>query len=185
MLFKIVVIFFWGGGAFFQHSALLRTTDFIYNPIPPFQYLLHHLCIAFYMYCGGLFGFVLSLRSNNYHLQFTYFGRSQPLSPFLLTFLLIYAAHTHLRPSFPSVRTYTSLSLSPSPHRPHHLHADVAFYLSHIEGAQILSLQPLAPFLLLPQLPLPPTMTQIQPILSGSQVHTMSTCLVPSFFQLR
>lgn len=42
-----------------------------------FQYALeHHSFISFCMYCAGLVGFVLSLRPDKYHFQFTYFGRA-------------------------------------------------------------------------------------------------------------
>lgn len=42
-----------------------------------FQYALqHHSFLAFCMYCAGFVGFVLSLRPDRYHFQFTYFGRA-------------------------------------------------------------------------------------------------------------
>lgn len=44
---------------------------------PAFQYaLVHHSFISFLLYCGGFVGFVLSLRPDTYHFQFTYFGRA-------------------------------------------------------------------------------------------------------------
>lgn len=45
--------------------------------LPLFEYALrHHTFIAFIMYCTGLVGFVLSLKQDMYHFQFTYFGRA-------------------------------------------------------------------------------------------------------------
>lgn len=47
------------------------------SKLSAFQYALkHHSFISFCMYCAGLVGFVLSLRPDKYHFQFTYFGRA-------------------------------------------------------------------------------------------------------------
>lgn len=44
---------------------------------PAYLYAMeHHSFLSFCMYCGGLVGFVLSLRPDRYHFQFTYFGRA-------------------------------------------------------------------------------------------------------------
>lgn len=44
---------------------------------PAYQYAMrHHTFISFCMYCAGFVGFVMSLRQNQYHFQFTYFGRA-------------------------------------------------------------------------------------------------------------
>lgn len=66
---------------------------------PLYQSILqHHSFIAFCMYCAGFVGFVLSLKPNNYHFQFTYFGRS-------LVALLLVVMQSH----FMILNTYLGL----------------------------------------------------------------------------
>lgn len=48
----------------FMHNRLLRNA------------LKHHTFWSFCMYCAGFVGFVLSLRQDQYHRQFSYFGRT-------------------------------------------------------------------------------------------------------------
>ncbi|KAI0563929.1 Phosphatidate cytidylyltransferase [Gracilaria domingensis] len=52
-----------------------RELDFTLHPA--YQYAMrHHTFLSFCMYCAGFVGFVISLRQNQYHFQFTYFGRA-------------------------------------------------------------------------------------------------------------
>lgn len=51
---------------------------------PTFQYAMrHHTFISFCIYCAGFVGFVMSLNQDQYHFQFTYFGRT------LVTLLIV------------------------------------------------------------------------------------------------
>lgn len=61
----------------------------LFTKLQAYQYALkHHSFISFCMYCGGFVGFVISLRQEMYHFQFTYFGRS-------LVALLIVVVQAH------------------------------------------------------------------------------------------
>lgn len=55
----------------------LHERGLAFAELPFFSYALrHHTFIAFIMYCAGFVGFVLSLKQDMYHVQFTYFGRA-------------------------------------------------------------------------------------------------------------
>lgn len=48
-----------------------------FTKLPAYQYaLMHHTFLSFVLYCGGFVGFVMSLKQDQYHFQFTYFGRA-------------------------------------------------------------------------------------------------------------
>lgn len=48
-----------------------------FSRLAAYQYaLLHHSFLAFVIYCAGFVGFVISLKQDQYHFQFTYFGRA-------------------------------------------------------------------------------------------------------------
>lgn len=72
--------FFWACQFLFYGKAVLVFFDdqrASFMKYPMFQYALrHHTFLSFVLYCTGFVGFVLSLRQDQYHKQFSYFGRA-------------------------------------------------------------------------------------------------------------
>ncbi|CAN8074662.1 unnamed protein product [Agarophyton chilense] len=72
--FFLALLFFLYGKLVLSHFYARRLGFTLH---PAYQYAMrHHTFLSFCMYCAGFVGFVISLRQNQYHFQFTYFGRA-------------------------------------------------------------------------------------------------------------
>ncbi len=72
--------FFWTCQFLFYGKAVLSHFEDQRQPFMQFRLLQnalrHHTFWSFCLYCAGFVGFVLSLRQDQYHVQFSYFGRA-------------------------------------------------------------------------------------------------------------